>query len=208
MPAARAISTLCSTTLVEPPMAMATVTALRSEAGVTMSLGRMPFSRHGEEAVDHLVGEVGEAAGVVRRRRHHMKWLEAQHRDERLHGVVGEHAAAAALAGAGVQRVSSADVLGLVGHLEGRHEVDGVAGRRVDAGVDGAVGEDDGGRVVLEDGGERADRGLVAGDDGDEAGDAVGGQVDVGHVVDELSAYEGEAHLRRAVELPVRHARA
>ena len=44
MPAARAISTLCSTTLVEPPMAMATVTALRSEAGVTMSLGRMPSS--------------------------------------------------------------------------------------------------------------------------------------------------------------------
>ena len=44
MPAARAISTLCRTTLVEPPMAMATVTALRSEAGVTMSLGRMPLS--------------------------------------------------------------------------------------------------------------------------------------------------------------------
>ena len=44
MPAARAISTLCRTTLVEPPIAMATVTALRSEAGVTMSPGRMPFS--------------------------------------------------------------------------------------------------------------------------------------------------------------------
>ncbi len=39
MPAARAISTLCRTTLVEPPMAMATVTAFLSEAGVTMSLG-------------------------------------------------------------------------------------------------------------------------------------------------------------------------
>ena len=42
MPAARAISTLCSSTFVEPPMAMATVKALRSDAGVTMSRGRMP----------------------------------------------------------------------------------------------------------------------------------------------------------------------
>ena len=44
MPAARAISTLCSATLVEPPIAIATVTALRSDAGVTMSRGRMPLS--------------------------------------------------------------------------------------------------------------------------------------------------------------------
>ena len=42
MPAARAISTLCSSTLVEPPIAMATVMALRSDEGVTMSRGRMP----------------------------------------------------------------------------------------------------------------------------------------------------------------------
>ena len=42
MPAARAISTLCSITFVEPPMAMATVRALRSAVGVTMSRGRMP----------------------------------------------------------------------------------------------------------------------------------------------------------------------
>ena len=42
MPAARAISTLCNTTLVEPPMAIATARALRSAAGVTMSRGRIP----------------------------------------------------------------------------------------------------------------------------------------------------------------------
>ncbi len=41
-PAARAISTLCSSTLVDPPMAAATVRALRSDAGVTMSRGPMP----------------------------------------------------------------------------------------------------------------------------------------------------------------------
>ena len=73
-------------------------------------------------------------------------------------------------------------------------------------GADGAVGEDDRRRVVLEDGGDGPDGGLVAGDDGDEAGDAVGGQVDVGNVVDELAPDEGEAHLRRAVELAVGHA--
>ena len=43
-PAARAISTLCSTTFVDPPIAIATVSALRSEAGVTMSRGRIPAS--------------------------------------------------------------------------------------------------------------------------------------------------------------------
>ena len=38
-PAARAISGVCSTTLVEPPIAMATITALRSESRTTMSRG-------------------------------------------------------------------------------------------------------------------------------------------------------------------------
>ena len=41
-PAARAISTLCSTTLVDPPIAIVTVRALRSDAGVTMSRGVIP----------------------------------------------------------------------------------------------------------------------------------------------------------------------
>ena len=43
MPAARAISTLWRATFVEPPMAMATVSAFRSDAGVTMSRGLIPF---------------------------------------------------------------------------------------------------------------------------------------------------------------------
>jgi hypothetical protein len=108
MPAARAISTLCSTTLVEPPMAMATVTALRSEAGVTMSLGPdAPLVMVTRQSTSWSGNSVSPA-GVVRGRRHHVQRLEAQHGDERLHGVVGEHAPAAALTGAGVQRVPGA----------------------------------------------------------------------------------------------------
>ena len=77
-------------------------------------------------------------------------------------------------------------------------------GLGVDPGPDRAVGEDDRGRVVLEDGGERPDRGLVARHDGDQPGHAVRRQVHVGDVVDELASDQGEAHLRRAVELAVR----
>ena len=44
MPAARASSGACSTTLVEPPIAMATRVALRSDAGTTMSRGLMSRS--------------------------------------------------------------------------------------------------------------------------------------------------------------------
>ncbi len=42
MPAARAISTLCRATFVEPPIAIVTVSAFRNETGVTMSRGRIP----------------------------------------------------------------------------------------------------------------------------------------------------------------------
>ena len=97
-PAARAISTLCSTTLVDPPIAIVTVRALRSDVGVTMSRGRDPGVGHRDQAVDQLVGELLQAARVVGRRRDHLQRLHTEHGDERLHRVVGEHAAAAALA--------------------------------------------------------------------------------------------------------------
>src|ERR671914_39904 len=42
MPAARAISGACNTTLVEPPIAMATIVALRNAVGVAMSRGVIP----------------------------------------------------------------------------------------------------------------------------------------------------------------------
>ena len=74
----------------------------------------------------------------------------------------------------------------------------------VDPGPDGAVGQDHRRRVVLEDGGERPDGGLVARDHCNQPGDAVGGEMHVGDVVDELAADQGEPHLRRPVELPVR----
>ena len=187
-------------------MAMATVRALRSAAGVTMSRGRIPrlvmASRQSTIWSGNSVRRRGSSEGG----RHHVQRLEPQDGDEGLHGVVGEHAPAAALAGAGVEGEAGPDLVVLVGHLERRHEIDAVTRRRVDPGPDGAVGEDDGGRVVLEHGGDGPDGGLVAGHDGDEAGDAVRGQVDVGDIVDELAPDEGEPHLRRAVELAVRHA--
>ena len=102
MPAARAISGACSVTLVEPPIAIATITALRSADGVTMSRGRMPCAVIVSEVVDELVGERRRTPRVVRGRRHHVQRLHADDADEGLHGVVGEHAAAAAEAGAGV----------------------------------------------------------------------------------------------------------
>ena len=105
-----------------------------------------------------------------------------------------------------MQRVAGADLGVLVGHLEGRHQVDPGTRLRIDPGPDRAVGEDDRGRVVLEHGGDGPDRGLVAGHDGDQPGDAVRRQVDVGDVVDELATDQGEPHLRRAVELAVRDA--
>ena len=46
---------------------------------------------------------------------------------------------------------------------------------------------------------------LVARHHRDEAGDAVGGEVDIRDVVNQLPPDEGEPHLRRPVELPVRH---
>ena len=167
--------------------------------------GEYPVHCQGEEAVDQLLGEIAEATGVVRCRRHHVQRFEAEHRNERLHGVVGEHAAAAALPGAGVQGVAGPHLLGLIRHLEGGHEVDGLAGLGVDPGMDGAVRQDHGRRVVLEHGGQGPNGGLVAGHHGDEPGDGVGGQVHVGHIVDELAPDQGEAHLWRPVELPVRH---
>ena len=63
IPAARAISTLCSITLVDPPIAIVTVSALRSDAGVTMSRGRMPGVGHRDQAVDQLVGKLRRRRG-------------------------------------------------------------------------------------------------------------------------------------------------
>ena len=104
-----------------------------------------------------------------------------------------------------MQRVAGPHLLGLIRHLEGGHEIDRLACLGVDPGMDGAVREDHGGRVVLQDGGQRPHRRLVARHHRDEPGDAVGGEVDIRDVVNQLPPDEGEPHLRRPVELPVRH---
>ena len=68
-PAARAISGPWSATLVDPPIAITTTNALRIEAGVTMSRGRMPAaeirassaaSSSGNEAVRRSSSEAGD----------------------------------------------------------------------------------------------------------------------------------------------------
>ena len=85
-----------------------------------------------------------DAARIVGRRRHHVQRLHADHADEGLHGVVGEHAAAAADAGAGM----AGDVLakggvGIAGDLVGADDVERLAGLRIVAGMDRAVRHDD-----------------------------------------------------------------
>ena len=97
------------------------------------------------------------------------------------------------------------DLVVLVGRLERRDEVDPPPGHGIDPGLDRAVGEDHRGGVVLEHGGERPDRRLVARHHSDQPGDAVRRQVHVGDVVDELATDQREPHLRRAVELAVGH---
>ena len=135
MPAARAISTLWSATFVDPPIAIATVSALRSDAGVTMSRGLMPFLRHRHEAVDELRRETrarrrGSSDGGATMCSGSMPSTAMND----LHRVVGEHAAAAALAGAGVERHARAPRrVGIARDLERGDEVDALAGLGIDA---------------------------------------------------------------------------
>ena len=130
MPAARASSTLCRATFVEPPMAIATVSAFRRDAGVTTSARLDALPRECHEAVDELLGKLAEPARIVGGRRHHVQRLHADHGDEGLHGVVGEHAAAAALARAGVERhLRAPRRVRVARNLEGRDQVDALPGR-------------------------------------------------------------------------------
>jgi hypothetical protein len=181
-------------------MAIATVSAFRSDAGVTMSRGLSPFRVS-------LTRVVAEAARVVGRRGDHVQRFHAEHGDEGLHGVVGEHAPAAALSGTGVERHARARRgVGVTRHLKRRDQVDAFAALRIGSGLDRAVGQDHGRLVVLEDGRERADRRLVAGDDGDQSLHLVRVQVGVERVVRELPADQGVPHAVGAVRLSVGHA--
>jgi hypothetical protein len=79
--------------------------------------------------------------------------LHADHADEGLHGVVGEHAAAAADAGAGMQGdVFAKGSIGIARDLVGADDVERLAGLGVVAGMDRPVRHDDRRPVVLEQG--------------------------------------------------------
>ena len=163
--------------------------------------------REGHEAVDELLGELVEPARIVGGRRHHVQRLHADHGDEGLHGVVGEHAAAAALARAGVERhLRAPRRVRVARHLEGRDQVDALPGRRISPGPDRPVRHEHRRLVALEHRRERADGGLVARDDRDQALHVVGVQVRVDRVVRELAADQGEPHAVGAVQLSVGHA--
>ena len=96
--------------------------------------------------------------------------------------------------------------VGVAGELEPGDEIDSLAGLRIDAGLDRSVGQQDSGRVVLEDRGESAYRRLVTGHDRDQPGHAGGVQVQIDALVDELAADERVAHALGAVELSIRDA--
>ena len=203
-PAARAISGPWSTTFVDPPIAITTTNALRNAAGVTMSRGRMPAALIVASNSASSAGNGLGAALVVGGGSDHVQWFHAEHADERLHRVVREHAAAAALARARVQREAGTDVrVGIGRELERGHEVDGLAGHGIDPGVDRSVGDHQRGGVVLEQGREGADGRLVAGDDRDDPRHVVGLEVRLGAVVDQLAARQRVAHPVGAVELAV-----
>ena len=89
--------------------------------------------------------------------------------------------------------------VGVARDLVGAHEVDRLAGLGVGAGMDRPVRHDDRGPVVLEQRGQRADRRLVAGDDGDGAGEPGGAQMLAQRIVRDLAADQRVAHLARAV---------
>ena len=129
-----------------------------------------------------------------------MQRFHADNGNERLHRVVGEHAAAAAVAGAGFAGNTFLQLLvRITGHLKAGDDVDRLIAVRVGSRSDGAVGHDDGRSVVLEDGGEGADRRLVARDHRDGALQAACAQMLTDTVVCDLAADQRVTHLAGAV---------
>jgi hypothetical protein len=91
------------------------------------------------QQVGELVGEPTDAARVVGGRGDHVQRLQSQHAEARLHRVVREHAPAAPLAGTRVQRHPRPDLVRVGRVLERRHEIEALAGRRIDPRVDRTV---------------------------------------------------------------------
>ena len=181
------------------------MTALRIEVAHD-DVARLEALRHHlREVADELIREFLDAARVVGGRRHHVQRLHADDADESLHRVVGEHAAAASVAGARMTRnVQAMRRIGMAGDLISADDVELLAGLRIGAGMDRPVRHDDRGLIVLEQRRERADRRLVARDDRDGAGKARRAQVLAERVVGHVTADQRVAHLARAVADAVR----
>ena len=95
---------------------------------------------HVGEITHQLPRELVDPARIVGRRRDHMQRLHADDADEGLQGIISEHAAAAADAGAGVAGdVMPIGGIGMPGDLIGADDVQGFTGLRVCPGVDRAV---------------------------------------------------------------------
>ena len=103
-------------------MAMVTVRALRSDGRRHDVARRDPLPRHGEQAVDRLIGELGQPARVVRRRGHHVQRFEPEDRDEGLHRVVGEHAPTYRLLKKVKTKYKPSDICNIVLNNEEYHE--------------------------------------------------------------------------------------
>jgi hypothetical protein len=113
------------------------------------------------------------------------------------------------LARTGVEGNASTLVrIGIARYLKRGNEVDTFSGVRVDAGPDRAIRENHRRLVVFQYRRQRAHRGLVTGDHGNESLHVVAVQVHVDAVVGDLAADQRKAHAVGAVQLSVRHAEA
>ena len=92
----------------------------------------------------------------------------------------------------------------MAGDLIGADDVEFLAGFRIGARMDRSVRHDDRGLIVLEQRGQRADRRLVAGNDGDGAGEPRGAQMFAERIVGDFAPDQRVAHFARAVADAVR----
>ena len=160
---------------------------------------------HVVETVDQLVGKFSQAAIILRGRRDHMKGLHANDADEGLHRVVGEHAATAAEARAGLERDPAFHTLVTTSRqLVAGDDVDRLSGGGIRSRADRAVRHDHGRAVMFQDRGECSHRRLVTGHDGDHAFKAGGAQMLAKRIICHLAPDQRIAHFLGAVADTVR----
>ena len=176
-PASLAIASRCSTALVEPPSAVVTAMAFSNASLVMISRGVMPEAQHVDDGLAGAPGVV-LAAGVDRRRRGRAGQRHADRLGDRAHRVGGEHAAARALARAGLALDLAELVLGDLAERAGadglEHAGDVERLAVVLAGQDRAVVDEHAGQVEAGRGHQHRRDALVAAGEADEAVEALG----------------------------------